>query len=45
MTRDKVQCDYCNDVVPKEDATLKQYPGHRETVTIPLCNDCKGHKP
>jgi NAD-dependent SIR2 family protein deacetylase len=45
MTQDKYQCDYCNNVVPREDVTLKSYPGHREKVTIPLCEDCKGYEP
>jgi uncharacterized protein YlaI len=40
MTTDKVQCDYCGDVVARDDATMEQYPGHREKVTIALCNDC-----
>jgi len=37
---ERVACDYCGDVVPREDATIKTYPGYDGRIEVPLCNDC-----
>lgn len=44
MTRELYECDYCGSIVPREDVTMREYPGHREKVVIPLCGDCEGYE-
>jgi len=40
-----VVCDYCEDYLPKEDATKHKHPGVHGTVTVFVCGDCEGYQP